>query len=97
MIRQAEMSDAKKPALCYVVVPGAAPGKRIGIVKRGEKGYYLSDYDRPYGFGIGYLSQAKIEDWVREMNERLDVDPAQAESMLMGSMFGWDCPGAQMP
>jgi hypothetical protein len=22
---------------CYVVVPGAAPGKRIGIVKRGKK------------------------------------------------------------
>jgi hypothetical protein len=27
------------PEFCYVVVPGAAPGKRIGIVKRGKKGY----------------------------------------------------------
>ena len=25
------------PEFCYVVVPGAAPGKRIGIVKRGKK------------------------------------------------------------
>jgi hypothetical protein len=26
-----------KPSLCYVVVPDAEPGKRIGIVKRGER------------------------------------------------------------
>jgi hypothetical protein len=26
-----------KPSLCFVVVPDAEPGKRIGIAKRGER------------------------------------------------------------
>jgi hypothetical protein len=30
------------------------------------------------------------------MNEKLGVSPAHAEAMLVGSMFGWDVPGAQV-
>jgi hypothetical protein len=30
------------------------------------------------------------------MNGNLGVSPAMAEAMLVGSMFGWDVPGAQM-
>ena len=29
-----------------------------------------------------------------EMNRELGISPAQAEAMKVGSMFGWDVPGA---
>lgn len=75
-----------KPALCYVVVPGAEPGKRIGIVKRGETGYYLTDYDMPT------VSNLAVKEFVAEQNAKLGVEPAEAEAMLYGSCFGWDAP-----
>ena len=31
------------PEFCYVIVPGAAPGKRIGIVKRGPDQLRLAE------------------------------------------------------
>jgi hypothetical protein len=89
------MTESNPPNLCYIAVPGAAPGRRIGIVKRGEKGYYLADYDQKTS-SYGYLSDAKIKEFVAEMNEKLGVSAAEADAMLMGSMFGWDCPGAQV-
>jgi hypothetical protein len=46
------------PEFCYVVVPGAAPGKRIGIVKRGKKGYYLTNFDSPKASGSSCHSDA---------------------------------------
>jgi hypothetical protein len=80
--------------LCYVVVPGAAPGKRIGIVKRDERGYYLTDYDQETS--SGFMSDQWIKDFVAEMNDKLGVTAAQPDGMLTGSMFGWDVPGAQV-
>ena len=86
------MTDAEfetlLPKLCYVVVPGAAPGKRIGIVKRGEKGYYLTDFDTTMA------PEERVEEAVKMMNERLKVSAAQSQAMLIGSMFGWNVFGA---
>ena len=48
------------------------------IIKRGELGYYPSQSHRA----------------PEELNADLEVTPAQAEAMLVGSMFGWDVPGA---
>ena len=61
------------PEFCYVVVPGAAPGKRIGIVKRGKKGYYLTNFDSPKASG------RTISDFVAGMNALLGVDTAEAQ------------------
>lgn len=77
------------PPLCYTRVFGNEPGRRMGIIKRGESGYYHCDYDRPE------YSDQTITGYVKEMNDRLGVTEAQAEAMSVGSMFGWDCPGAR--
>ena len=77
------------PEFCYVVVPAAAPGKRIGIVKRGKKGYYLTNFDSPKASG------RTISDFVAGMNALLGVDTAEAQAMLNDSMFGWDVAAAK--
>lgn len=74
--------------LAYVVILGNAKGKRIGIVKFGESGYYPTDYD-----SSDLIEDCRIH--VRYLNERLGVPEDVAESMLMGSMFGWNCPAAE--
>jgi hypothetical protein len=77
-----------KPELCYVIVPGAAPGRRIGIVKRGERGYYAADAD------VATASDDLVREVVDDLNARLGVDKIEARAMLCGSMFGWDVPAA---
>jgi hypothetical protein len=74
--------------VCYIVVPGAAKGKRIGIVRYGESGYYLTDYDC-------YNTEAECKEHVGLINKSLGVSPKIEEAMLYGSMFGWECPAAQ--
>jgi hypothetical protein len=74
--------------LAYVVIPGNAKGKRIGIVKFGESGYYQTDYD-PCDSIEGCRQQ------VRYLNERLGVSEEVEESMFAGSMFGWHVPYAE--
>jgi hypothetical protein len=64
------------------------PGKRIGMIKRGEAGYYPTNYDS------AKASTKIAEQAVRELNARLHVTEAQALAMEMGSMFGWDQTGA---
>jgi hypothetical protein len=76
------------PELCYVVVPGAEPGRRMGLVKRGESGYYHCDYDQEH------YSDEQVDEYVKLLNERLEVTPLLAECMLNGSMFGWHNRGA---
>jgi hypothetical protein len=82
---------SKPHELCYVIVPGAAPGKRIGIVKRGVKGFYRCDFDQPQ------YTSAQIDAHVAFLNKKLGVCPEETEAMLIGSMFGWDVPGARFP
>jgi len=76
------------PELCYAVIPGNSPGERIGIIKRGEKGYHLTDYDR------ASASETLVEEMVDRLNTRLEVSKPQVEAMVIGSMFGWNVPGA---
>jgi hypothetical protein len=85
------MTESNLPNLCYVVVRGAEPGKRIGVIKRGEKGYYLTDYDTKTA------STEIVAQFVAEQNKKLGVEPDVAMTMEIGSMFGWDCPGARVP
>jgi hypothetical protein len=60
------------------------PSGKVVIVKRGE---------------IGYRNIKAGDEWetmtVQEINALLGVTAEQAEKMMIGSMFGWDVPGAQ--
>lgn len=82
------MSKIEKPETCYIVVPGAPAGKRIGLVKRGERGYYDAEADSETA------SIEIVEQVVNDLNTRLGVDRIEARAMLCGSMFGWDVPAA---
>jgi hypothetical protein len=77
-----------KPEICYIVIETNAPGERIGLVKRGEKGFYPTDYDRDSA-AIGI-----VREFVAHMNDKLGVDALEARAMACGSMFGWNVPAA---
>lgn len=80
--------EAKLPESCYGVL---STDNTIIIIKRGETGYYKTDWPST---GIGSEAYQKAIDWAKELNDGLGVTPAQAEAMKVGSMFGWDVPGA---
>lgn len=77
---------ARKVDAAYTVIHGARPGKRIGVVKYRESGYYLTDFDNP----TDTLEQ--VREFVRNMNERLGLPADVADSMSYASCFGWDVP-----
>ncbi|HMJ44225.1 MAG TPA: hypothetical protein VK522_18310 [Pseudolabrys sp.] len=78
----------KLPETCYVFIAGATPGERVGLIKRGETGYYKTDFDSKTA------SAEIVHQAIGEMNDRLGVDKAEAIAMEIGSMFGWNAPGA---
>jgi len=78
----------KLPETCYVYIFSAEPGNRIGIIKRGERGYYQTDFDSETA------SADIVQQVVRDLNKKLGVDPIEAKAMEIGSMCGWHVPGA---
>lgn len=71
------------PEQCYVYLPAS---QEIGIVKKGEMGYYRSDLSPVYG--------ESGQKFVDEINRQGGVTKAQVAAMLAGSMFGWATPAA---
>lgn len=71
------------PERCYVFVPSS---NEIGVVRKGESGYYKTD--------IPVYDSKDAKALVNEQNEKLGVTKAQAEAMKAGSMFGWHVPAA---
>ena len=71
------------PEMCFSTL--ASTGQLI-CIKRGESGYYPSDWDTG--------DKERNVELVDELNERLGVTPAQRQAMEIGSMAGWDVPGA---
>lgn len=71
------------PELCFSVL--ASTGALI-CIKRGESGYYPSDWDTG-----DPIQNRKLADY---NNQRLGVTDAQRQAMETGSMHGWDVPGA---
>jgi hypothetical protein len=72
----------KQADTCYTVILTKPAGENIGIIKRGSKGYYATNYD--YGTG------EEAEHAVRTLNDQRGVTKNQQIEMEMGSMFNWN-------
>jgi hypothetical protein len=71
------------PDFCYSVVN--TTGELI-IIKKGESGYYRTDYSTS--------NKGENIELKNLYNERLGVTALEENCMKVGSMFGWDVPGA---
>ena len=71
------------PELCFTVIKSTG---ELACLKRGEMGYYRSDWNTS--------DRAQNEELAAEQNERLGVTEAQRRAMEVGSMCGWNVPGA---
>ena len=81
-----------KPDFCFVLVPGARPGYRVALVRRGVRGWLVTDYDDgvlPLLASEAEPGEWSIEEYVRELNQRLGVSRDEANLMLCGAMLGW--------
>ena len=81
--KQQEEIFARLPELCYSVLNTT---NEIIIVKRGETGYYRTDY-------APAKDRKAAEEWCDLLNERLGVTKSQRKGMEVGSMFGFDVLG----
>jgi hypothetical protein len=72
--------NQKLPEYCFAT---EAFTNNVVLLKRGEMGYY------PY-----YEGTIKGKEAARELNNEIAVSAAQAAAMKIGSIFGWDKPGA---
>ena len=71
------------PETCLATLPGM--GELI-VIKRGETGYYRSDWETG--------DKAKNQEIADLHNRKRGITPAQVQAMQVGSMFGFDVPGA---
>lgn len=83
--KQLEINKGKLPELCFSHIPD---GLTPIVIQFGESGYRRVDMSK-YPMA---LSNARR--FVKEMNDKMGVTPAQRSAMQFGSMFGWDTPGA---
>lgn len=71
------------PETCFATLPGMGD---LIILKRGETGYYRSDWDTG--------DKSKNQELADFLNRRSGITLAQVEAMLIGSMCGFHVPGA---
>jgi hypothetical protein len=79
----------KLPDLCFVFIPGNAPGSRIGVVHLGHCGYWPSSADVH-----GTMTEAAAREYVRKLNREAGITALQEDCMMNGSLFGWSVPAA---
>ena len=73
----------KLPETCLSVLSGS--GELI-VIKRGESGYYHSDWNTS--------DPVKNREIADLHNQKRSITHAQEQAMVVGSMAGWDVPGA---
>ena len=71
------------PEMCFSTLPSTG---QLICIKRGESGCYPSEWDTG--------DKMKNVDLADDLNEKLGVTHAQRQAMEIGSMAGWDVPGA---
>ena len=71
------------PEMCFSTL--MTTGQLI-CIKRGESGYYPSKWDTG--------DKERNVEMADKLNENLGVTPAQRQAMEIGSMAGWEVPGA---
>lgn len=71
------------PEMCFSTL--LTTGDLI-CIKRGEVGYYPSEWDTG--------DKEKNVELADQLNEQLGVNMWQRQAMEIGSMCGWDVPGA---
>ena len=82
-MRNEPMRRNDLPETCFSILPSSG---QLIIIRCGERGYYPSEWD------TGDKEQnVELAD---ELNEKLGVSPIQRQAMEVGSMAGWDVPGA---
>ena len=73
--------------LCYTYIKTR---NEIGVIRRGETGYYKTDIAECNKIGNVADGMAFVE----ELNQSLGLTLGEVRSMEAGSMFGWECPAA---
>jgi hypothetical protein len=68
---------------CYCQDP--SDRRRVIIVRRGDVGYW------PFRVKA---TEAEAEAYCKHMNDWIGMDAGTVEAFQIGSMFGWDVPGA---
>lgn len=71
------------PDMCYVYI---RTENTIGIIKKGEIGYYKTD--------LYPNCNNNEKEFVKDLNTKLGVSETQSKAMEAGSMFGWDSKAA---
>lgn len=71
------------PELCFSTLRNTG---QLICIKRGETGYYPSEWDTG--------DKERNVELADELNEHLGVTPIQRQAMEIGSLAGWDVPGA---
>lgn len=74
------------PELCFAKHP--SEGTLI-VIKDGETGFYPADADK-----WPALPNETIDQQVWRLNQRMGVSTAERMAMEIGSMMGWNVPGA---
>ncbi len=83
--QQEEIKMNKKlPEICYSYL---RTNNEIILLKNGEKGYYKTDFALP-------KTREEAKAIVKDRNEKLGVSRLQRACMEIGSMFGFNVPGA---
>jgi hypothetical protein len=71
-----------------VRIPGQVPGRRIGVVKFYETGYYSTTADH-HEWNV-----AEVDAFIISRNLLNGISVEVAEAAMDGSMFGWHVPAA---
>lgn len=88
---QFKANMAALPEIVLIPLPlTAEPGEpgTVAAIKRGQAGFY------PFTTDSDPLAIDDPALYCENYNARMGVKPSEVRAMEMGSMFGWDLPGA---